>query len=144
MIRDKQHDKSAKKRRRRTGAAAVEFAVVAPIIFMVVIAMFELGRSLSIQQTLTNAAREGARQAILPTATVSSVDQVVAGYVAASLSNGNATAVTTPDPSTADPGQLVTVTVTSDQTPMTRYGMRWFGAEYRMSATATMRKEGLD
>lgn len=143
MIRDKQHGKSSKQRR-RMGAAAVEFAVVAPLMFMVVIAMFELGRSMSIQQTLTNAAREGARQAILPTATVSSVDQVVAGYVAASLSNGNAIAVTTPDPSTANPGELVSVTVTSDQTPMTRYGMRWFGTEYVMSATATMRKEGLD
>lgn len=142
MIREKQHGQSSKQR--RPGAAAAEFAVVAPIIFMVVIAMFELGRSMSIQQTLTNAAREGAREAILPTATTSSVDQVVAGYVAASLANG-ATAVTTPtDPSTADPGDLITVTVTTDQTPMTRYGMRWFGAEYQMSSTATMRKEGLD
>ena len=143
MILDKQHGKSSKKWR-RTGTAAVEFAVVAPIMFMVVVAMFELGRSMSIQQTLTNAAREGAREAILPTATVSSVEDVVAGYVAASLANGNTTAVTTPDPSTADPGQMITVTVTSDQTPITRYGSQWFGTQYQMSATATMRKEGLD
>ena len=143
MTRDKQVSKSPKKQR-RTGAAAVEFAVVAPIMFMVVVAMFELGRSMSIQQTLTNAAREGAREAILPSATVSSVEAVVAGYTEASLSNGNATTASTPDPSTAIPGQLITVMVTSNLTPMTRYGMRWFGSEYQMSATATMRKEGFE
>ncbi len=143
MTCDKQASKSPK-RQRRTGAAAAEFAVVAPIMFMVVIAMFELGRSMSIQQTLTNAAREGAREAILPSATEDSVEAVVDGYMQASLAHGDPTIVTTPDPSAAVPGQLVTVTVTSDQTPMTRYGMRWFGTNYQMSATATMRKEGFD
>jgi hypothetical protein len=47
----------------RRGAAVVEFAVVAPIFFMLVFGMIEYGRLVQVQQVLTNASREGARVA---------------------------------------------------------------------------------
>ncbi len=47
----------------RNGAAAVEMAVVAPILFAVVLAIFEFGRAFMVGQIVTDAAREGARQA---------------------------------------------------------------------------------
>lgn len=49
----------------RRGAAMVEFAVVAPIFFMIVFGVIEFGRGLMVQQLLTNAARNGARKAIV-------------------------------------------------------------------------------
>ena len=43
------------------GAAAVEFAIVLPVVLLLVCGIVDFGRMLDIQITLTNAAREGAR-----------------------------------------------------------------------------------
>jgi Flp pilus assembly protein TadG len=51
----------------RNGVAAVEFALVAPIFFLLVFGLIEFGRMMMVQQALTNAAREGSRVAILST-----------------------------------------------------------------------------
>ena len=56
-------------RKKRRGAAAVEFAVVAPIFLLLVFGMIEYGRMVMVQQVLTNASREGARCAVLDGAT---------------------------------------------------------------------------
>lgn len=48
------------------GAALVEAALMMLTFLIILFAIFEAGRMLSIQQTLTNAAREGARFAVLP------------------------------------------------------------------------------
>jgi len=45
----------------RRGAVAMEFALVAPFLVAVVLAMLELGRSFEVQQILDAAVREGAR-----------------------------------------------------------------------------------
>lgn len=47
------------------GQALVEFALVIPIFLLVMIALFDLGRAVFAYNTLTNAAREGARIAIV-------------------------------------------------------------------------------
>ena len=131
-----------KRRTQRKGAAAVEFAVIAPVMFLVVFGMFELGRAMSIQQVLTNAAREGAREAILPGSTEDSVDEIVDNYVAG-LNIGSVDTATSVAPESAESGDLITVTVTTDKTTFTQYGARWFGGEdYELSASTTMRKEG--
>ena len=53
----------------RRGAAAVEFAVTAPILFMLLFGALELGRMNMIRQTANNAAYEAARTCIVPGAT---------------------------------------------------------------------------
>ena len=55
--------------RRRTGAAAVEFAIVAPIFFMLVLVSLEFGRLNIIRHTADQAAYEAARHAMVPGAT---------------------------------------------------------------------------
>ena len=55
-------------RRRRglaAGQALVEFALVAPIFFLLLFAIIEGGRFILYYQTLSNATREGARYAIV-------------------------------------------------------------------------------
>jgi len=47
---------------RRNGATAFEFAVVAPVIFLIVLALIQFSLLLMNQNVLTAAAREGARQ----------------------------------------------------------------------------------
>jgi Flp pilus assembly protein TadG len=49
----------------RRGQALVEFALVIPIFLLVLVAIFDLGRAVFAYNTLTNAAREGARMAIV-------------------------------------------------------------------------------
>ena len=58
-------------RRPRRGAAAVEFALIAPLLFLLIFGMIEFGRAVMVQQILTNASREGARRAILEQTTLS-------------------------------------------------------------------------
>jgi hypothetical protein len=52
-------------RDRGRGQALVEFALVIPIFLFVLVALFDLGRAVFSYNTLTNAAREGARMAIV-------------------------------------------------------------------------------
>jgi hypothetical protein len=68
-------------RRNRRGAAAVEFAVVAPVFFLLVFGMIEFGRMVMVQQVITNASREGARVGVLDGSTESEVRQLVVNYL---------------------------------------------------------------
>ena len=55
-----------KRLRNQRGAALLETAITLPLILLVSVAIFEFGRAYQAQQVLTNAAREGARVAVLP------------------------------------------------------------------------------
>lgn len=46
---------------KRKGAAAVEFAIIAPFFFMLLMGMLEVGRAVHVQQVITNATREAVR-----------------------------------------------------------------------------------
>lgn len=52
-------------RRRGRGQALVEFALIAPMLFLLIIGIIELGRLVFFYHTINNAAREGARYAIV-------------------------------------------------------------------------------
>jgi len=49
---------------RRSGAAAVEFAVIAPLLFAIVFGMIELGRAYMVQHLLDETARRACRKAV--------------------------------------------------------------------------------
>ena len=73
----KRHSRLANQR----GQALVETAVTLPLILLVAVGIFEFGRAYQTTQILTNAAREGARVAILPDATTADVQARVAAYL---------------------------------------------------------------
>lgn len=50
----------------RRGAATVEFAVAGPILFFLVLSIFEFGWAVLIRHSADNAAYEAARKAIIP------------------------------------------------------------------------------
>lgn len=60
---DQANSRSRRVRRARGdgGAALVEFAIIAPLIFALIVGMFTGGISLSRKNSMTNAVREGAR-----------------------------------------------------------------------------------
>src|SRR5688500_16750560 len=66
----------------RRGVSAVEFAIIAPLFVLLILGVIEFGRAMMVKQIITNAAREGARRAIIETATEPEVKQVVNDYLA--------------------------------------------------------------
>ena len=70
-----------KRIRAHRGAAIVEVALTLPLLLLVSVGIFEFGRAYQTWQVLTNAAREGARIAVLPGVTDSSVRSRVVTYM---------------------------------------------------------------
>jgi Flp pilus assembly protein TadG len=65
------------------GAALIETAITIPLILLVCVSIFEFGRAYQTWQVLTNAAREGARVAILAESDDAKVIEVVRDYLEA-------------------------------------------------------------
>lgn len=59
--------------RTRRGASVVEFAVLAPVMFLFIFGIIEFGRLMMVQEAMTNAAREACREASLAT-TINAAD----------------------------------------------------------------------
>ncbi|HEX6210925.1 MAG TPA: TadE/TadG family type IV pilus assembly protein [Methylomirabilota bacterium] len=76
------------------GAALLEAAITIPMLLLVSVGIFEFGRAYQTWQILTNAAREGARIAVLPDPTPGIVETRVREYMAAGqLAEAGAAAV---------------------------------------------------
>ena len=73
--------------RREEGATAVEFALVAPVLFMIVFAIIGFGVAFLQLQTARSAVREGARQAAIMK---SDGTRFSSGQVAATTANSSA------------------------------------------------------
>jgi Flp pilus assembly protein TadG len=77
------------------GQALIETALTLPIVLVISVSIFEFGRALQVWQLLTNAAREGARVAVLPGANVNGTKDRVLQYMeAGGLENRNANQIT--------------------------------------------------
>jgi Flp pilus assembly protein TadG len=132
--------------RKRLGAAAVEFALVAPLFFLLVFGMVEFGRMVMIQQVITNACREGARKAVLDGSTASNIKSSVVTY----MSNGGVTISTSnvtinpTDPASATGGTPVTVTVSVPFSQVSWLPSPMFLGGKQMTGSAVMRRESIN
>jgi Flp pilus assembly protein TadG len=135
--------KPARPRRRapRRGAAVAEFAVVAPLLFLLIFGMFEFGRLVMVQQVLTNASREGARRGILERATAAEVETVVQDYLAGSSVSGATVTVSPGSLAGVGFGDPVTVTVSVPFDEVSWVPAPWFLGGKTMSAQSVMRAE---
>jgi Flp pilus assembly protein TadG len=71
------------------GAALVEFAVVSPVLFTLLLALIDMGRMYYVRQSLEYATQEGARYYMLnPTAASSSVTTHLKGKMAGGMGSG--------------------------------------------------------
>lgn len=66
---------------RRNGAAAVEFAVVAPLFFFFILGIFEFGRALMVMELLNEAARVGARIGVIEGSSNDKINQAVVDFL---------------------------------------------------------------
>lgn len=76
------------------GQALLETAITLPLVLFVAVSIFEFGRAYQTLQVVTNAAREGARVAVLPNSTPGDVQARVLGYLrSGQLGNADRTTV---------------------------------------------------
>ncbi|MGR3311627.1 MAG: TadE/TadG family type IV pilus assembly protein [Candidatus Brocadiales bacterium] len=66
------------------GSAAVEFALILPLFVLLVYGMTEFGRVYFTMHIITNAAREGAREAIIQDSTTAGVQNTINNYLTTS------------------------------------------------------------
>jgi Flp pilus assembly protein TadG len=128
---------------RRRGAAVVEMAVVAPVFFLLIVGIIEFGRILMVQEVVTNASREGARRAVMESATPQQVQDLVDGYLTnASISGASMTLSPSTLGNDVGGGQPVTVTVSIPYSSVTWFPSSWFGLDgATIEASTVMRAE---
>ncbi|HVS38681.1 MAG TPA: TadE/TadG family type IV pilus assembly protein [Gemmataceae bacterium] len=141
--------------RRRAGAAALEFAIACPLLFLIFLGMVEIGRAMMVAGSVANAARVGARSAAVSGGSYSSCTSSVAAVLSdAGLPSGTAPTVTvngvavTDDASfqaAAVPGATITVQVSLSYSSVSWVpggGALFMSPGQSISASTTMTREG--
>lgn len=129
------------RRNKRKGATLVEFAIVAPVLFLLIFGLFEMGRVVMVEQLMTNAAREGARRGILESSTNAGVQQTVEDYLT-SVSISDATVTVTPaDLNTVGFGDPVVVKVSVPFEKVSWIPTPWIFSGLTLSGQSSMRGE---
>ena len=98
----------------RTGAAAVEFAVVAPIMILFMFGMVEIGGLMMVKNAAVHASREAARLAVTPTATNADVEARVYEQLQMYTSSGITVQISPEVLSSANAGDPISVRVSVD------------------------------
>ena len=123
----------------------VEFAIVAPLFFLLVFGMIEYGRMVMVQQVITNASREGARRAVLDGATTGEVRNKVNDYLeSAGITASDEYISVSPDPPTnAGYREPVEVSVTVPFSEVSWIPAPMFLDGVDLSATTVMSRESV-
>ena len=123
--------------RNQRGAALVEAAMVVPILLLISAGIFEFGRAYQTWQVLTNAAREGARVAVLPNGAPATAATRVRQYMQDGQLPDFATATVSVD-------RAVAITVNGAPQTASRSRHRLPVRLHRAAAAGAARGAGLD
>lgn len=114
------------------GAAAVEFALILPVLILLIVGMLEFSRAYNAQLSLTNAAREGARvMAVHNSAALARTAAINAAVALDPALTSGDIAVT---PTTCTSAGTVEVTIQYDLALMTGF----FGATIPLTGVGVM------
>jgi Flp pilus assembly protein TadG len=102
---------------RERGSVAVEFALLAPVLIMLLLGIMEFGRAYNVQISLSSAAREGVR--VMAIGNSPSAARTAAKNAATTLKPGLADTNITISPATCTTGAQVTFTITYTLATMT-------------------------
>lgn len=128
-----------KRRPQRRGVATVELALVAPLLFLLIFAIIEFGQVFYVQLVLTNASREGCREACLDGADLVAAQSATEHYLDA-FDLKDARIQVDPDPATVGFRESVTVTVSLPFNEICWLGQPFF-VSGDLSASSTMRSD---
>lgn len=124
-----------------SGAALVEFTVVAPVFFLLVFGIIEFGSIFSLQNTMINAAREAARSMAVQNLTSGQAQTTAANYLTSYPETFSYSVVdgctTTPKGQWAD----VTVTITTSAAAASIINYLNMFTGKNLTASVIMRKE---
>jgi hypothetical protein len=123
------------------GQSLVEFALVIPILLLVIFGLFDLGYAVFIKNMLSNAAREGARTGIIITKTDADIRARVRA-AAPGLNLPDPQIPIDPHPNNRKFDEPITVTVTYTYTPFTPV-IGGITGSVPMSSTSVMIVEGV-
>ena len=129
----------ARRLRGERGASAVEFALIVPLLIMLVIGIAEFGHAFQVQGTLSAAAREGVRAMALQNDPAAARTAVRNASASLSPAVTNTQIVVTPSacPTTGGPTN-VRVTISYRMPYLTGF----FGSGLTLSGTGVMRCNG--
>lgn len=80
-------------RRNRCGATLVEFALVVPVFFIIVMGIFEVGRVCMVTELLTEAARRACRQGVIEGTNSGTIQSTATNYLASVGISGDTASV---------------------------------------------------
>lgn len=124
-----------------SGAALVEFTVIAPVFFLLVFGIIEFGSIFSLQNTMMNAAREAARSMAVQNLTSGQAQTTAANYLTSYPETFSYSVVdgctTTPRGQWAD----VTVTITTSAAAASIINYLNMFTGKNLTASVIMRKE---
>ena len=124
----------------RRAAAAVELAVVTPILLTMLFGIVEFGWMFTVRQALVTATREGARTAVLPGSTVQAVEIRIGEYLQPLGLSGYTTQVATDSGGEPDG----TVSVSIPYANVSLVSGYFGGLDGDLIAVSAMRKEKVD
>ncbi len=134
--------KLTRRSNRRRGAAAVEFAIVLPVIVLLMLGSMEMGRAVMVRHVLEEAARAGCRIAVFENATKQDVlDIIDTSMSAASISNYTVTVDPDP-PQNLTAFEAVTVTVMVDYADVSWLSSASFMSGSSITGLCVMPAEG--
>lgn len=124
------------------GAVLVETAIILPLLLLVVFGIFEFGRAMYITNTLNNAARYGARLAVVSNKplNVASLTTEIKNHTPLSAADLNLIDISIPNSSPSS-GAAVTVTALLPFTPVIPFMDGFFPSDFKLKGEATMRYE---
>ena len=122
--------------RSERGAVAVEFALLLPVLMIILLGIIEFGMAFSAQITLSNAAREGARTMAIQNSVIATGTAVIAA--APTVAPAIVTSQIVISPVVCAAGQVVTVEIRYPYHFLTSF----FGSGYTMTSKAAMRCGG--
>ncbi len=122
--------------RQKEGQALVEFALVIPILIVIILAITEFGRLWMTMNVLTGAAREGVRVAAVNELGTTFANNAAQNVMTAAGMTG--TTVTVSGPNAANE---MTVTVQMDYTVLTGTIVPGLSGTFQLTRSATMRWE---
>lgn len=128
----------------RRGAATVEMAIAAPVLFVIIFGVFEITHAFMIQHLIQDAARQGCRVAICPLKTNQDVQSMINSVLAREGVTGATTTIlvnnATTDVVSARAGDDVSVKIQLDTSSIAMYpgGGYLYG---QLTAAYTLRHE---
>ena len=131
----------------RRGGALLELTIGILLMLLPVFAVIEYGWLFTREQQVTNAARVGARRAVLPDSTNTQVHAVVDQFMAASGLDGSGYSTTIEsgeitDVTLVDTAQPITVSVSVPYGNIDLLDMAMLPVPTNLAASVTMAKEG--